>query len=76
MYTDGPSLSSARLTKEQANPLRAQSKRQSDQEPEQRQPTPVASDDESEDYFQASTQGNAKKKTGRAGGLATDIWKG
>jgi hypothetical protein len=35
MATDGPSLTSSRLTTEQANALRAQSSRQWVQEPEQ-----------------------------------------
>jgi hypothetical protein len=60
MYTEGASLSSARLTTEQSNALRAQSERQSVQEPEQRQPT----------------KESAKKKSGRAGRLVTDWGKG
>jgi hypothetical protein len=49
---------------------------QSVQKPEQRQPTPVPSDDEDLDYEQARALRRFKKGKGRAGGLVTDLGKG
>jgi hypothetical protein len=75
-----PDLTRARLSMEQANALRAQSGGLSVQEPVQRRPTPVHSDEDDADfepdYFQSRANASAKKRSGRAGGLATVSRKG
>jgi hypothetical protein len=75
-----PVLSRARLSTEQANALRAQLSGQSGQDPAQRQPTPVHSDEDDADFepdlFQSRIKASAKKKAGRGGGLVTVSGKG
>jgi hypothetical protein len=75
MYTEEASLDSSRMSTEQANMLRAQSREQSVQEPEQRQSTPVPSDNEDLSYEQQDALRRLKNKKGRAGGLVTDLSK-
>jgi hypothetical protein len=71
-----PHLSRARLSTEQANTLRAESGGQSVQEPDQRQPTPVHSDDEELEFdlCLAAAITDPRRIKG-AGGLVTDTWK-
>jgi hypothetical protein len=75
IYTEGATLASARLTTAKKSALRAQSRGQSVQEPEQRQPTPAPSDDEGLSYEQARALRRFKKGKGRAGGPVSDLGK-
>jgi hypothetical protein len=71
-----PDLSRARRTTEQADALRAQYRGQSAQEPEQRLPTPLPSDDDDLDYEQARALRRFKKGKGRERVLVTEWGKG
>jgi hypothetical protein len=68
-------LSTARLSTAQANTLRAQSRVQSVQEPEQHQPKPVPSDNEDLSYEQARALRRCQNRKGRQGCFDTDLGK-